>query len=95
MWQFGEPSLEDLLSEPIIQRLMSADGVDEETVLQIASGAKVERERELIRTSGCPGIRLDQTRSDNGSLFGSAHERGKPCAFTPFLDAVFPCAEGA
>jgi len=94
MWQFCEPSLEDLLSEPIIQRLMSADGVGDETVRRIASSAKVERERQLIRTSGCPGIRLDQTKSDD-SFFGSAHERAKPGALAPFLDAAFPCAEGA
>jgi len=52
----SEPSLDDLLAEPIVKQLMSADGVSEEEVRQIAAAASDRCRHAATGSSGCPGI---------------------------------------
>ena len=95
MWHFGEPSLEDLLSEPIVRLLMSADGVDEEAVRRVASAAPVEHGNQLIRTSGCPGIRFYPAKSEERPFRPVHFAEAKPGCLAQFLGAATDCPEGA
>ena len=47
-----EPSLDELLSEPIIRRLMARDGIDEASIRQLAATVV----RELREAREIPGL---------------------------------------
>ncbi len=55
----NEPRLEQLLADPLIQLMMSSDGVDEGDLRRLARGHASHRARGAQRPAGAPGRHAD------------------------------------
>jgi hypothetical protein len=68
MSAYGEPTLDEIVAEPIIRLLMTRDGVDEETVRRVAAEARntppVAPSLGGIRLAVAQGTRHELERAD-------------------------------
>lgn len=53
----GEPSVEELLAEPIMRRLMASDGVSIEELQQLLERVRERLDRDHSRGTGFPAAR--------------------------------------